>query len=650
MTGAALGVIAFLAPQVASAQCEQRLERAVAAIGTLSDSVDRRVHDQLIDLHDEAGGNEGRCVEAGVARMEDLLRRNGAQIEGDVGPAATGRSGGGGASTSGGGGGSRPSLVQVTPPTPFSRTVEQGIAALPAAQQAEARDVGRYVENIRGFGVQISGDLAAQAPAQANAVALTTNTAIVAAEALQKTLMQPSHIEMLYDQLVDSVRDAQQADRALSAAYQAVLRERSSSTSLDRLEAALAHSLAMQAKLDQLEGRAAQGKYDALAEGRPEGYAAALAALEAKHQQENRALDAQCDARNQMAQQELAKDYLSGNRESNAIGAAIADCQAISFPVWQRQKQEADALEARFAALDDLAPPRPRRNPPRSNPPRTQTPPRPAPNPTPPPPPPPAAEQPPKPLSPQEIAQQRRDREQALSDARRALDRALTNVEENPNSHEAQVKLDGAKMVVQHADEAYRGHLAQYAPSELADYESYQYSMGRRTLRPIEDIQDRVGRSPAPSGGLTPTSAPEAGLESAWRGLTGKGPPPAQDVAPTTPVERSTAGDVDSIRRGAPPEGGLTPTPAPEAGLESAWRGLTPQPRSSSQEVSPTSPVPSAPRTVDDIGRNAAPEGGLPATPAPEAGLASAWRGLMTPPASSQPAAPASASPTGSEP
>lgn len=550
LTGAALGVIAFLAPQVALAQCEQRLERAVAAIGTLSDSVDRRVHDQLIDLHDEAGGNDGPCVEAGVARMEEVLRRNGAQIEGDGGRAATGQSRGGASAGSAGAAASRPSLVQVTPPTPFSRTAQDRMAGLPAAQQAEARDVARYVENIRGFGVQISGELAAQAPAQANEVALTTNTAIAAAEALQQTLMQPSHIEMLYDQLADSIRDVQQADAALSAAYQAVLRDRSSSTSLDRLEAALAHSQSMQAKLDQLEGRATEGKYEALAEGRPEGYEAAFRALEAKHQSENRSLDVRCEGFQRAAEQKFVEDLQSGRvvGQQNELGFGLAQCQAISFPVWEQQQREWDELEARFATPDDLAPPRPRRNPPRSAPPRPQAaPPRPPTDQTPPPPPP-AAEQEPKPMGPEEIAQQRRERDQARSDARRALDQALRTAEENPNSHEAQVKVDGAKMVLQHAEEAYRGHLSQHSPSEVADYDAEQYRAARRPMRPIDNIQEQVRSNPAPDH--RPTGDADQGY---------------------LPTE---ARPIDGVARNPAPQGGLTPPPAPEAGLASALRGF----------------------------------------------------------------------------
>lgn len=227
-------------------------------------------------------------------------------------------------------------------------------------------------------------------------------------------------------------------------------------------------------------------------------------------------------------------------------------------------------------------------------------------------------------MGPQEIAQQRQEREQARRDARRALDQALTAAEENPNSHDAQIKVEGAKMVVQHAEEAYRGHLEQHSPSEVADYDAEQYRAARRPMRPIENIQDQVRTNSAPEH--RPTGNADEGY---------------------MPTE---ARPIEGVSRNPAPQGGLTPTPAPEAGLESAWRGgWTSQPRSSSEDVSPTSPVPSAPRSVDDIGRNAAPEGGLPPTPAPEAGLASAWRGLMTPPAS-QPAAPAAAAPTGSKP
>lgn len=225
-------------------------------------------------------------------------------------------------------------------------------------------------------------------------------------------------------------------------------------------------------------------------------------------------------------------------------------------------------------------------------------------------------------MSPEEIAQQRRERDQARSDARRALDQALRTAEENPNSHDAQVKVDGAKMVLQHAEEAYRGHLSQHSPSEVADYDAAQYRAARRPMRPIDNIQEQVRSNPAPEH--RPTGNADEGY---------------------LPAE---ARPIEGVSRNPAPQDGLTPTPAPEAGLESAWRGWTSQPRSSSQEVSPTSPVPFTPQSVDGIGRNPAPEGGLPATPAPEAGLASAWRGLMTPPAS-QPAAP-TASPTGSQP
>lgn len=334
MTGAALGVLAFLAPQVASAQCEQRLERAVAAIGTLPDGVDGRVHDQIVDLHDAAGGNDGRCVEAGVARMEEVLRRNGTRIEGDVASA------GAGAATSGASGaGYTPGLIQVTPPTPFALRLPTLLAALAPQRRAEVEAISEYVGAVRGLGVRMAQTAAPSSPAQANEIAQTANTTIEAAESFQEVLVNQRG-DQLHAQLEDAFRNFEEAQQT----WEDHLNRLGSENSVERLRLIQARS-----RLRSVHDRMNKWLLDELGEGRAPGYAAAFAALEARHQQENRAIDAQCDARNETAQVQLARDYLAGDRNSTAITDAISDCEAISIPVRRRQLKEWDELEIRFA-------------------------------------------------------------------------------------------------------------------------------------------------------------------------------------------------------------------------------------------------------------------------------------------------------------
>lgn len=340
----------LLTPGVAAAQCEARLARAAEAVGHLPDAVDAEVHDRLNELYHEAeglvGADEAGCL-AAVERMEAMIRANGVRISGAgaptiAAPAPTTATRASVAPTPG-----------VTPPAAFASALPARLAALSAERRAEVSALSDYVEAVRSLGGPLAQQAAPSAPAEAARTAEAASDAIESAEAVQAVLINQEG-DRLHAELEDAVRRLDAADAALDQATSNALKVLPEEDAV--VDAAMAkHRQAREryerarANLDGVRRRLDQWLEEQWDEDYLPGYAAAFRALEAKHQQESRDLDARCDAAMRAGQIGVAQAYASGDRNSNALGDSIAQCRAISEPIRRRQQQEADALEARYA-------------------------------------------------------------------------------------------------------------------------------------------------------------------------------------------------------------------------------------------------------------------------------------------------------------
>lgn len=346
----AAGALVLISPQIAWAGCEARLAKAANAVGLMPAEVDYRVNDQLNEYYSEAealvGSDEAACL-ALVVRMEDLIRRNGGRIADEAPPS--------GRASAGVGAQAEPSpaagVISVSSPTPFSQTLPSRLASVPAQQRAEVAALSDYINTARGLGMRVIQQATTSAPTDANVIIRAANEAIEAAEGAQQVLINERG-DQLHAELEDAFRSFEEARDSL----QNRINQSGSATAAERANLRRATG-----QLASVRARLNRWLLDRLGEGRAPGYAAAFLALEARQQQEERTLTAQCDARFEAAHAQLAQNYLGGDRHSNALDQAIAACQSISIPVRKRHQSEMDELEAHFAITDGGQPSRSRR-------------------------------------------------------------------------------------------------------------------------------------------------------------------------------------------------------------------------------------------------------------------------------------------------
>jgi hypothetical protein len=349
-TLAAVGVLVLVAPSVAAAQCQARLDQAAAAASALPASVDYRVPDQLSELHAEAeallGSDEAGCL-AVVQRMEQIIAANGGR----------GRAPGGASGAQGGA-----SLPQVMPPTPFSRAIPNRTASLPAERAADVRALSEMVQATREIGTLTILRVAPTAPDAASDLAQSADQVIRAVEVVQDVLVNlpddveeaAGHIEnqpvlvnetldRMHAELEDGLRAMEEAEadfnEALDYPAQLGMTDEEASRAIhaanERWKRAREQTVRVQKRLSDWLANVNE-------------YIRAGRQLETRHREELRQLEAQCDARNSSARTQLAQEYASGNRNSNAVADAIQDCVAVDRPVRQRHQREWEDLKLRF--------------------------------------------------------------------------------------------------------------------------------------------------------------------------------------------------------------------------------------------------------------------------------------------------------------
>jgi len=373
LAGAALGVIAFLAPQIASAQCEKRLTEAAQAVGTLPNGTDYRVHDTLNEFYHEAeglmGSDEGGCLSA-VQRMEDLIRRNGGVAAGAPGRSvggsgggqetssilASSAQGGGGGAGSGGGtatasagrGDARPGFVPIRPPSPFSAGMEERLAGLTAARRSQMRSLSDYVAAIRLRG-EIVVDGASEPSDAVNEVARATNRAIEQVEQSQESMLTDRANALIQENLQRIAEAEREYDDAMnSEVIEGVLTE---AMIQDRIDAANQKYMDAKKNIEFVQERLREIENANHDEGMAPGFSAAFRALEARHKQELQPLEAQWDQLNDEYQRLLAVDAINGTKRAEPLRVELSALTEKMTKVRERQDKELDDLYRQYSTM-----------------------------------------------------------------------------------------------------------------------------------------------------------------------------------------------------------------------------------------------------------------------------------------------------------
>ena len=373
LAGAAVGVIAFLAPQIASAQCEKRLTEAAQAVGTLPNGTDYRVHDTLNEFYHEAeglmGSDEAGCLSA-VQRMEDLIRRNGGVAAGAPGRSgggsggrqetgsilsSSGQGGGGGAGSGGGTatasagrGDARPGFVPIRPPSPFSAGMEERLAGLRAARRSQMRSLSDYVAAIRLRG-EIVVDGASEPSDAVNEVARATNRAIEQVEQSQESMLTDRANALIQENLQRIAEAEREYDDAMnSEVIEGVLTE---DMIFDRLEAANQKYMDAKNNIKFVQERLREIENANHDEGMAPGFSAAFRALEARHKQELQPLEAQWDQLNDEYQRLLAVDAINGTKRAEPLRVELSALTEKMTKVRERQDKELDDLYRQYSTM-----------------------------------------------------------------------------------------------------------------------------------------------------------------------------------------------------------------------------------------------------------------------------------------------------------
>jgi len=350
LAGAALGVIAFLAPQMASAQCEKRLTEAAQAVGTLPNGTDYRVHDTLNEFYHEAeglmGSDEAGCLSA-VQRMEDLIRRNGgvAGEKGGVSPLQVAEKGSNGDEmASADVGGARPGFIPINPVA--ASDMDARIGGLSPERQREARAADTYARATHALGSSIVNSAAAPSE-NVNRIATATNHAVEMAEAARDAMLaERNRFSIMVQNLISRLADERQTfELALnSAGLQAALPP----TAEARIAPAKAAYAEAAQGTDILIRRAEEIETANLAEGMAPGFAEAYRALARRHRDE-------MDLHEQPW--EVAKDnYFIAVASMNQGRADAARAELLSVEgrvtvVRQRQLKEVDDLYRQYSTM-----------------------------------------------------------------------------------------------------------------------------------------------------------------------------------------------------------------------------------------------------------------------------------------------------------